>query len=117
MILGAYTFAMNPATCTMPFAKRSAAAAETVGGVEFFSWGTFIEGAEVTMTWEFMTVAQFASLVSLLTDDAQIVWTPGTGTTYNVQILDLQGEYFLDQTVGAQFRKDVTLKLVIISEN
>ena len=117
MTLGACTFARNPSACTMPIKKRAAGAVETVGGVEFFSWGTFIAGVTVVLEWGKMTPAQFSQLETLLNNDTQVVFNPQTGTSYNVQIVSLAGEYHLDQTAGAAWRKNVRLELLIISQS
>jgi hypothetical protein len=116
MILGGYTFLLNPEKCTMPIKKKRAANIETIGGNAYFSWGTFIAGQQVEMTWKYMPIAQFSSFETKHNADIEIVWNPGGGTSYNVEMLSLEGKYFLDQTVTAIHRGDVKLKLVIMSE-
>lgn len=116
MILGSYTFTLNPEKCDMPVAEKRAASVKTLGGMGYFSWGTLLPGTEITLEWTYMPVAMFTELETLNEADAQIVFNPGSGTTYNVEIIDLKGKWFLDQTITAQFRGDVKLQLVIISE-
>jgi len=116
MILGAYTFAKNPSDATLPNQQRVAHEAETLGGVQFFSWGATIAGKKITLKWDFMLTTQFNSLQTLLEADAGVTFEPGDGETYNVQMLRLNGAYFLDNEAAAELRKQVTLELVIISQ-
>jgi hypothetical protein len=116
MVLGGYTFALNPEKCDMPVASKRAANVETLGGAAYFSWGTFLPGTEIVLEWTYMPVAMFSELETLNEANAQIVFNPGSGTTYNVEIKNLTGKWFLDQTLSAQFRGDVKLELVIMSE-
>ena len=96
--------------------ERRAQAEKTLGGAEFFSWGCFIAGVELELFWTSMPTAQYADLLTLLKADAQVVWNPENGSTYNVQILSLNGQYHLDASGSATWRKQVKLKLVIISQ-
>ena len=113
MVLGSYTFAWNPSAFPMITKKRSAAGVETVGGVEFFSWGMFYAGQVITLSWSFMPTAQFTQLQTILEADAETTFAPQTGTTYTVQVMGLTGAAHIDQTSGAAYRKDVTLELLI----
>ena len=116
MTLGAYTFTLNPEKADMPLAEKRASSEQTLGASAYFSWGTFLIGSTITLEWSYMPVAMFAELNSLNQADTQVVFNPGSGTSYNVEILSLKGKWFLDQTAGAQFRGDVKLELVIMSE-
>jgi len=116
MVIGAYTFAKNPSAATIPKKQRNAHEIETLGGVAFFSWGASLAGVIVTLKWDYMLTAQFNSIQSLLEADAQTTFQPGNGVTYNVQLLRLNGEYFLDNTAAAELRRDVTLEMIIISQ-
>jgi len=117
MTLGAYTFARNPDDNVLIVSEeRRADSVKTLGGVAFFSWGALLPGQQITLTWTVMTPAQYTSLLSLLTADAQIVWDPENGSTYNVEILSLKGKYHLSAAAGASYRKDVEMVLLIISE-
>ena len=117
MILGAYTFAINP---NEPVAiitqERRGTSLKTLGGAAYISWGSFTAGQEVDLPWSFMPTAMYAELLALLVADAQLVWDPENGSTYNVEILSLSGEYHLSASAGAAYRKNVTLKLLIMSE-
>lgn len=116
MTLGGYTFARNPNKSTEPKQYRSTSVVPTYGGAAFFSWGMFIEGLEVTLEWDYMTEAMFEQLQSLLDDDESKVWDPQTGSTYNVQMLTLEGEYLTTSLLDAEWRQNVKLTMVIMSE-
>jgi len=117
MILGSYTFAINPnEPVPIITEERRGSSLKTMGGVAFFSWGTFIAGQEVKLPWSFMSTTQYGELLTLLTADAQVVWNPENGSTYNVEILSLHGEYHLSAGASAPYRKNVELKLLIMSE-
>jgi len=117
MTLGSYTFAINPnEPVPIITEERRGSSIKTLGGVAFYSWGTFIAGQEIVLPWSFMPTAQYGELLSLLTADAQVVWDPENGSTYNVEILSLNGEYHLSAGAGAAYRKNVEMKLLIISE-
>jgi len=116
MTLGGYAFTLNPEEANMPIPAKRADFLETFGGVAYFSWGTFIEGSEIKLKWSYMSVAMFETLQTKFEADTQIVFTPGDGNSYNVEITDLKGKWFLDQTAGAQFRGDIEATLLIMSE-
>ena len=116
MTLGAYTFAINPnEPVSIITQERRASSIKTLGGIAFFSWGALLPGQEILLPWSFMTTAQYNSLHGLLTADAQVVWDPENGSTYNVEILSLKGEYHLDAGAGAAYRKNVEMVLLIMS--
>ena len=117
MTLGAYTFVINPnEPVSIVTEERRASSIKTLGGVAFFSWGALLPGQKITLPWSFMSTAQYNQLLSLLTDDDQVVWDPENGSTYNVEILSLKGEYHLDAGAGAAYRKNVEMILLIMSE-
>jgi hypothetical protein len=113
--LGSYTFAMNPTDMSMLKPKRVVQAQETVTGIQTLSFGMFYAGQVVTLKWNYIPVAVWIALLSLEDDDAGKVFVPGDGHTYNVQIMRLHGEYFIDQAASATWRKNVELTLVIES--
>jgi len=117
MTLGGYTFTQNPCE-PLPVIteERRAQAEKTLGGAEFFSWGSFIAGVELELYWTSMPTGQYGDLLTLLKADAKVVWNPENGSTYNVQILSLNGQYHLSAAAAATWRKQVKLKLVIISQ-
>jgi len=117
MTLGAYTFAINPnEPVPIITGERRTGDIKTLGGVAFFSWGVFIPGQKIPLPWSFMSTAQFDSLLAIRDADAQVVWDPENGSTYNVEVLSLNGEYHLDAGAGAAYRKNVEMILLIMSE-
>jgi len=116
MQLDGYTFTLNPEDCDMPVKDRRASSVKTLGGVAFFSWGALLPGEKIVLKWTYMPVAMFDTLETKLEADSEIVFIPGDGTSYNVEIETLKGSWFLDQTISAQFRGNVELTLIIMSE-
>lgn len=116
MTLGSYTFAQPPLTCTIPLKQRRASSVDTLGGVEFFSWGPFLEGQPIEIKWRWMATTMFNAIYALLIADAQVPWDPENGSTYNVEITGFTGDYHLSTYSAAANKKNVTLKLTIISQ-
>jgi hypothetical protein len=119
MILGGYTFALDPAICALIRPHKRCASVETYSGVVFFSWGASIVGVAVDMSWPAMSTAQFAALDALYQADAPVVLDPqdGSNKTYNVEIEALDGRFFVgaEDAIG-NLRRDVTMRLLILSE-
>lgn len=116
MVLGAYTFSWNPEKCTVPHETKSSSVVETYGGAVYFSWGTLIVGQKINIEWDWLQEAQWDELQTLLEADAEIVWDPQTGSTYNVEVADLRGDYQDKSLIDAAYRRNVVLTLIIISE-
>jgi hypothetical protein len=116
MVLDSYEFTLNPEECDMPVPENRAELTKTLGGMAYFSWGAFIEGSVLELKWTYMAVSMFDSLQTKMEAGAEVVFAPGNGSSYNVMIKSLKGKWFLDQTVAAQFRGNVTMELAIISE-
>lgn len=115
MSLGTYTFTHNPSSMTLMKPHRVINPVETLGGVEFFSFGVFYAGQKVTVKWNYCPVAMWTQLETLESDDVYKDFTPGDGHVYNVQILSLNGEYLRDTDTGQTWRKNVELVLMIES--
>lgn len=111
---GTFTFVLNPSKMPDPRAKKFASVMKTYGGAQYYSWGTSIAGEIIYLEWGFMRATTFASFDTLLQRDESMVFNPqnGTGFTYNVELLDLAGE----MTVGTRARKNVSLKMTILSK-
>jgi len=119
MILGGTTFDYNPSEMECLIPQRFNNHVLTYSGVEFFSWGASIVGKTIELRWNYMPSDQFADLNTLYQADTQIVWNPqlGDSKTYNVEIINLTGSYFLElENTGVIHRKNVILALLIISE-
>ena len=116
MTLGAHTFWRNPVKCTIPQKDKFSSFVRTYDSVAYFSWGSSIEGREIEMEWPWMTSGEYADLITLVESDTQMVWDPQTGTTYNVELTYLEGAYVQSSLLDAEWRNDVILRLVILSE-
>ena len=115
MTLGGYTFWRNPDQFDIPRERRYTAQVDTYAGSAFFSWGTFIEGQTIVLSWEWMDETMWDQLQTLLEGDAQIVWDPKDGNTYNVQMTRLDGAYVENALLDAPWRKSVKVELSIRS--
>jgi hypothetical protein len=120
MILGAYTFASNPSDLGDVIGKKkSCATQQTYSSVAFFSWGLFVSGVEVELSWDYMSCDQFDALDNLYQADAAVVWDPqdGSSKTYNVEVTDLVGRYHIGIPHSDDYeRRDVRMRLLILSE-
>jgi len=112
--IGGVTPADNPTSMTLVRPDKKNAVVETYSSVAYFSWGASIVGKIIELVWDFMSTSNFTSLDALFTADAVVVFNPQTGTTYNVNILSLDGEYFLG--VQDDLRKNVKMQLLIMSQ-
>lgn len=115
--LGTSTFSQNPGRMTIIHPDRICSYVQTYSSVAFFSWGVSIIGKEIELGWNAMPSSQYEEIQDLWEADASIVFDPqdGYSKTYNVEILDLKGEYCVglaDQGI----RKNVVLKLLILSQ-
>jgi hypothetical protein len=117
MTLGAVTFTQNPESMTYIQPEKSATAIKTYEGTAFFSWGTFQIGQEVTLKWGFCPSALYSSLLTLLGNDAAVTFDPENSHTYTVELMSLEGAYFVGSSTTTPYRKDVVLKLLILSED
>jgi len=119
MILGGYTFAKMPQDMTFIQKQRAFAYQQTYTSVATFSWGASYVGKLIEISWPMMSTSQYDSLLTLYTNNANIVFNPNDGNskTFNVEVVSLNGEYqiYLDNTTG-HFSKNVKLQLLITSE-
>ncbi|MBW2591842.1 MAG: hypothetical protein JRE58_02360 [Deltaproteobacteria bacterium] len=116
MTLGVYTFTQPPLTCTIPQAARRCKNIDTLGGTAFFSWGPFLPGQKIEIKWRWMSTTMFDAIYALLIADAQVVWDPENSHTYNVEITGFTGDYHLSAYAAAANKKNVKLKLTIMSQ-
>lgn len=116
MTLGSYTFATNPSGMDVITPIRYAAKVKTYTSVAFFSWGTDIVGQVLRLMFNGISTDQYDQFLTLLEADAALVFDPqdGESKTYNVEMLNLNGEYFIFLDSG--YRRNVTLDLLILSE-
>jgi hypothetical protein len=115
MKLGAYTFVRNPDDkVPVVTEERRASYVKTLGGIGFFSWGDFLPGQEISLSFSLMPTAQYAQFLTFLKADAELVWDNESGSTYNVEILSLNGQY--NVKISSSNYKNVELKLLIMSK-
>jgi hypothetical protein len=120
MILDSYTFAKQPSEMTMIEKDKFASSLLTYTSVAYFSWGTTLVGKIITLRWGGMTTTQFDTLQSKYEADAEVVWEPNQGDSadrsFNVEISRLVGGYHMSLLDSADYRIDVEMDLVIMSE-
>ena len=122
-VLGTVTFAKNPGWMTIIRPDRFCSYVLTYGSVGFFSWGLSVIGKEVHLKWNVMSVAQYEDIQNLWETDAEVIFDPkdGESLTYDVEILDFQGEYCVGIPASGGpshgTRKNVVLKLLILSSD
>jgi len=120
MILGAYTFDLNPAKVSgLIQSEKASAVKRTYTDIAYFSWPSTIKGRQILLAWDFISTAQFTSIHTLYASGDTLVFDPqdGSSKTYNVEILNFEAEYFLhmEDTAG-NYRRNVKLELLILSE-
>ncbi|MFA5423034.1 MAG: hypothetical protein WC374_04185 [Phycisphaerae bacterium] len=119
MVLGGYTFAVQPSKMTLIEKDRSVAHVQTYSSVAFFSWGVDYDGKTIELFWASMPTSQYASLRAIYEADAQVVFDPqdGSSKTFNVQMLPMSGEYFIHLSNATGHRRlNVKIPLLIMSE-
>ncbi len=119
-ILGTLTFAKNPSSMTIIRPYRLCSFLLTYSSVAFFTWGVSVIGKVVELKWNAMAIADYEDIQDLWEADAEVIFNPqdGEALTYDVQILDLQGEYLRGIADGdTGIRKNVVLKLLILSSD
>ena len=115
MSLGAYTFALNPASMDIPESKKTFAEAKTYAGSAIFQWPALIQGETVELTWAYMSAAQYEALRAMYLSEAAVTFNPQYLGTYQVVVSHLEGKY-LDSVYNANpYRWDVRMKLNIRS--
>lgn len=120
MVLSTTTFALDPYDMTIIKSEKICNHILTYDGVAFYSWGKSIVGKVIDLRWNAMPSTMFDALDTLIADDATCIFNPnipGSTVTYEVNILGLDGEYFISQESSAQFyRRNCNLRLLIMSE-
>jgi len=118
-----YDFVLLPGKMTMIRPDKAVASVLTYSDVAYFSWGSSIIGKLITLQWNACPAAQFAQFDTFFAADVPLVFDPtltGTpaDTTYNVEMLSLDGEYLLGGygTDDAAWRGNVEMTLLILSE-
>lgn len=121
MVLSTTTFALDPSDMDIIKSDKICAYELTYSSVVYFSWGSTIVGKTVDLRWNAMPSTMFDALDTVMKADTTVVWQPnipGNGTSYNVHVLNLTGNYFISQESSAKFyRTNCVLSLLIMSTN
>jgi hypothetical protein len=119
MILGSYEFEWFPDRWTMPKTDKFTSHVRTWSSVAFFSFGNTVIGKEILLEWDWMSEEMFAALDAVVQSDEQVIWVPGDGDAYNVEIISpgLEGTYFETTAYNFAYRQNVKLHLLIMSVN
>jgi len=120
MILSTTTFAQDPADMDIIKADKICSHVLTYDGVQFFSWGSTIVGKTIELRWNAMPSTQFDALNTLIASDTTMIFNPaitGSTQTYEVNLVGLDGAYFLDTESSANYwRINCKLRMLIMSE-
>ena len=120
MVLGAYTFDLNPAKVSgLIQSEKASAVKKTYTDIAYFSWPSTVKGRQVSLRWEYIPTAQFTSIHTLYASGDTLVFDPqdGSSKTYNVEVLNFEAEYFLHmEDATGNYRKNAQLELLILSE-
>lgn len=118
--LGGVSFTTNTKFDKVIQPKKPTAIQPTYEGVAYFSWPATVIGQIITLNWEVMPTALYDSLDTLYQADTAVVLDPddGSSSTYNVELTDFSGAYYLYDSGSSTFshRTNVELKLLILSE-
>lgn len=119
MSIGGYTLDSNPSGISgiiKPDLHNTVKL--TYESYAYFSWGKTIIGKTISLTWKFLTLAEFNTLNTKYEADASIVLDPqdGSGKTYNIRILSFDSAYHVQFSGADTYRKDAKMVLLIESE-
>lgn len=120
MMLSTVLF-MQPSAMTMLRPDKKCSFLETYSSVSYFSWGSTIVGKVVDLSWNLMPSTQFVLLDAVYVADEAVNFDPsipGSTVQYNVNVLSLNGEYFLNQESTSQdsCRQNVSMQILIMSQ-
>lgn len=115
--IGSFTPVLNPSEMTVIRADKPTAYKQTYSNVVYFAWPASVVGKVIEVRWNAMPGTDFAALDALYVADAVVVLNPndGSGKTYNVNILSLDGKYHTGLGAATQ-RTNVVCQLLIMSE-
>lgn len=115
MVLDSYTFPENPQEMSLIESKKTIATVETYVGSAIFQWPAEIQGKLVILKWDNISETFYSNLRSKYVSTSTVVFNPQTGTSYNVIVEELIGEYIQYGIEDIPHRKDVELTLNIRS--
>lgn len=120
MSISTTTFALDPSDMDVIKADKICSHVLTYSAVQYFSFGATITGKEISLRWNAMPSTMFDALQILIEIDTTMIWSPnipGTTKTYEINLLGLDGEYFISQESSAAFyRTNCRLDMLIMSE-
>lgn len=114
MTLGGQTLSKLPSDMTLITPDRISAMKKTYSNVAFFSWGNTLVGKVLELKWPLLSFAEFDVLDTLFQADSSVVFDPGVPSptdTYTVEIIALDGKYYMQTTR----RTNVRMKLLILA--
>jgi hypothetical protein len=118
-----YDFTLLPGSMTMIRADKPNATVQTYSSVAYFAWSPSIVGKSISFKWNAMPADMWAQLDTFFQADTALIFDPTltetpAATTYNVEMTQLDGEYWLGGygEISDDYRKDVTMTLLILSE-
>ena len=120
MSISTTTFAFDPSDMTILKSDKVCSYIKTYSSVVYYSWGSTITGKVIDLKWNAMPSTMFDAIDILINTDTTMIWTPnipGSTKTYKVNLVGLDGSYFISQESSSKYyRKDCNLKILIMSE-
>ena len=118
MKLGGYALDWDPDNQPAIVPEKRSSFVKTWESVAYFSWGATIVGKEITIEWDWMKEAQFSSIQALHIADEAVLWDLDAAgkNNYMVEITFFDGKLFDTVGYGKAYRKDVKLRLLLLSE-
>jgi hypothetical protein len=116
-MLGGYTFPWKPDKFGIPHPDLYKSLVRTWNTAVYFSWGTGIIGKNIELSWIWMSEDQWDELDAMYRANTPVTWDPevlGVGP-YDVEIIGLEGELFDVADYQQPYRRDVKVRLVILS--
>ncbi len=114
-----YELVDNPSDIDPPFQKtKDCAFVKTNSSADSFDWGSSYAGNKHTLTWSYMTTAEYTILKGKCEDGTPVVLDPqdDEGYKFTVKILDFYGPYFhtLKDETG-NYRQKVKMIIGVLS--
>ncbi|MFH2011676.1 MAG: hypothetical protein ABIJ37_03075 [Pseudomonadota bacterium] len=119
MSIGGITLRHNPTEWDTFEPEKCNADAQTLESGVYYSWGMFLVGTTREFKFSYMEADEYKDLKDLYEADEPVVCVPndGLGKSYNVEMKYFYGPLFRKFGFSAgTFRKDVVMKLFILSE-
>lgn len=114
-----HTLEANPSKMEMVKPEKRNSHVKTIGGVQFWDWGSFIAGKEIPISFTYMSASEFDDLhANHYTKPGLVVFDPqmGDGKTYNAKWKDFTGDLVRKISGTGAYRENIKALLVIDSE-